>query len=266
MSSSSPAFIYSLSSKRNLVLHTVRSIRTLRNHVPNAEIIVFYTPPRNQDDREVLEELDVKIRERPNIGSSFATNAANSPSHYGSKIHLCDVDRETVIFLDCDTIILDDPRKLINQNFDFRARSEEFLLNKDEWQNLFNEFDQPYVTWMPNCGVLVFTNGMHREIKGVWMENLENVIDFGFQTDVAFHGEQYALALSIGEYNIDKLNPHEHVMEFSDSVRSDGIVHHLDTGQDGSPVPEIIRVPLIKTTRFIQNAGWKLGIADQPRP
>jgi hypothetical protein len=224
MSKDKLKYVYSVSSTKRLVNEAIRSIRTLLHFTNPEQIIVFYTPPRTTEDKERLIDLNVDVRERPNRTESFSMHNRDIQSHYGDKTYLCQVDATNVIFLDCDTLILDDPLALLKPNCQLRARPGTYDFSDKAWAELFNRYDRPLHPWMPNTGVLVFQNEYHHSIEKLWLDFLAKQPRVA--SDVA-HIEQYALALALGDDDTGKLSPYEHVMEWEDIIPSDGIIHHF---------------------------------------
>lgn len=225
-------FVYTLSSRKRMVQHAIRSIRTLRRWVNAEQITVFYTPPRNDDDRSSLQDLGVCLKEEPNETEAFSMSG-NSPSHYGEKIKLCRIDAGSVIFLDCDTIIAGDIREVIEGNFDFKARPGSVGVNSKTWPELFDEFERPLLRWMPNAGFIIFKNRTHKKILQDWKYFLQEEINYG--RNGIKHKEQYALALAVSSYNCKKMTQRDHVMEWAEERVVDGIVYHMGTPKPTPP-------------------------------
>ena len=218
-------YVYTLSSRGHLVLRALHSIRTLSRFVDPADIVVFYTPPRTEADRTVLAGLGVDLREEPAETESFSA-FGDEPAHYGEKLKLCSVDAETVVFLDCDTLVLGDIREVLDGTFDFKARPGTESPREPDWREMFQRFNRPYLRWMPNAGFMIFRNWIHQDIRDSWQEFL--AADIGYQhgpyTD---HREQYALALAVSAYDTEQMKNREHVMEWNDERMPDGIVYHI---------------------------------------
>lgn len=225
-------YVYTFSSVGHLPLQTLHSVQTLRRYVDETNIVIFATPPINEDDVKMFQEFNVDIRIVDPITEPFA--AFNElPRHYGEKVHLCGVDSESVVFLDCDTLIFGDIERCLEGDFDFKARPGTAKGNKDEWERLFTTYNKPVLNWMPNAGFLVFKNGIHKEIKREWLRFLNE--DLHYTKGNVNHKEQYALALAVAEYKTAKLNAQEHVMEWNGERPSDGIVYHIGRTFDESP-------------------------------
>ena len=79
-------FAYTLSSRANMVADVIVSISTLKNYVDEEKIIVFYTPPYDEDDEERLRETGVEIVKKDNETDSFSMFGSDEAGHYGEKI------------------------------------------------------------------------------------------------------------------------------------------------------------------------------------
>lgn len=225
-------FVYTLSSRKRMVQHAIRSIQTLRRWINAAQITVFYTPPRNDEDRSSLQDLGVHLKEVPNETEAFSMTG-DPPSHYGEKIKLCRIDADSVVFLDCDTIIAGDIREVFEGNFDFKARPGSIGVNSKTWPELFNKFERPLLRWMPNAGFMIFKNSTHKKIFEDWKHFLQAEINYGRKGIT--HKEQYAIALAVSSYNCEKMTRRDHVMEWAEERVADGIVYHMGTPKPTPP-------------------------------
>jgi len=230
-------FVYTLSSVSKLPEYAQLSVKSLLQYADAEDIVVFFTPPRNQEDINAFERLGVDLRLVEPRTEPFA--AFSSKSYYGAKTWLCTVDESSVVFLDCDTFVLDDLREICKGDFDVKARPGTTKVKQPEWRQMFNRFEQPYLDWMPNAGVLVFKNGAHQAIEKDWLHYLGQ--DLGYRHN-ANHKEQYALALAIGGYNVEKMSQHEHVMLWEDEFPPNGVIYHTgkSLNPDTSPI-EILK-------------------------
>ena len=217
-------FAYTLSSRRSLAQEAIQSIKSLLLWVDPEQIVVYYTPPRDDDHRRTLAELGVDVRETENRTPAFAMEETSQPGHYGEKVQICEIDAETVVFLDCDTIVLDDPAPVLEGDFDFKARPGTYELDPDEWRALFQRYGETYLDWMPNAGFLVFKNRTHEKIRPDWSYYIAEEIELP-SADTR-HGEQYALALAVSSHETVQMTPSEHVMKWVNEAPADGVVYH----------------------------------------
>jgi len=164
-------FVYSLSSEpRIIVQQAVHSIRTLLSSTdPDPEDIhLFFTPPVRNKDIKKFEELGVTIHiEEPDFPGGFRTRLGDSRAEYAEKWKLTKMDANTVVFLDCDTVVLDDLTAVIEGDFEFKARP----INVDDperWRDVFDRYSESYRSWYPNTGFLIFKGRTHKRIKDRW--------------------------------------------------------------------------------------------------
>lgn len=216
-------FVYSLSSKGDMVKDFVLSASTLSNYVDMSEVVVFYTPPYSDGDEELISNLGVDLRKVENITESFSLTGFDEPSGYGEKVRLTEVDSENVVFLDCDTLVLNDVWEVIKGEFEFKARPGSSNPESKSWQFMFERENKPVMDWMPNAGFLVFKNSLHKKIESEWKQNLEGQ---DFDIDGTKHLEQYALALSVAETNLAKMTELEHTFGWVEKPSEETVVYH----------------------------------------
>lgn len=220
-------FVYTLSSRKLMVQQAIRSIKTLKDQVSPEKINVFYTPPYDEHDEKQLEKLGINLVKTENQTQSFSISTGDEEGHYGEKTNLCTIESENVVFLDCDTLVLDDIWKVIEGDFDFKARPGNAGIHEEKWSKMFEREGEEYIDWMPNAGFLVFKNGIHQEIGEKWL-NYTNK-DLQYERENMNHHEQYALALSISKYKTKKMTENEHVFEWGDKTNAEGTVYHYIT-------------------------------------
>lgn len=225
-------YVYTLSSSDdpidNMVDQAIHSIRTLTRWVDPADVVVFFTPPRYEEDLERIDALGVDVRDVPQKTERFQISALQTPSAYGEKIHLCTVDADTVVFLDCDTLVLGDITSVLDGDFQFKARRSPVTPPADAWHAVFESRDETPLDFLPNAGFLVFKDGVHADVQDGWIEHLAD--DFPEFDETAVNvREQWALALAVSDYDCVEMTSREHVIEWDEPVRPDGVVHHLDT-------------------------------------
>jgi hypothetical protein len=185
-------------------------------------VIVFFTPPQDQGDVEKLRALGVDVRLVENSTNAFA--AFDEKRHFGEKTWISTVEDDTVVFLDCDTLVFGDIRDVTRGDFQFKARPGTSQVRQPEWRELFERFGEAHMDWMPNAGFLVFKRGLHREIGETWREYVQT--DLKYQHGVN-HKEQYALALAVGDSDLERMSEKEHVMLWNNEYPADGIVYHV---------------------------------------
>jgi len=243
-------FVYTLSSRGDLVKQAIHSIKTLTQYVDPADIHVIYTPPRTESDLHSLESLGVEVQISAQLTDEFSIVTFDSGGAYAEKVRCCDVDAETVVFLDCDTLVLNDIWEVIKGEFDFKARPSPETPTETKWKQLFDRFGQPYLNFMPNAGFLIFKNGVHKEIRDVWLEYINSDLDHHFSG--ASYTDQWSLALAISEYNCETMTRNEHAIEWSDGCVANATVHHLYT-QKGVSLHDAVTSPVDMTRQFLRS-------------
>ena len=133
------AFVYTLSSRKGMVQQALRSIATLKQHVEAEKIHIFYTPPYDDRDEEVLEDTGANIIKKENQTEAFNVSRSLPESHYGEKINLCSLEEENVVFLDCDTVIGNNIWEVLEGDFEFKARPAHRFNDEEDWKKMFDE-------------------------------------------------------------------------------------------------------------------------------
>jgi hypothetical protein len=222
--------VYSLSSEpRIIVQQAVHSIRTLLSTTdPDPENIhLFFTPPVRDEDIEKFEELGVTVHiEKPDFPGGFRTRLGDSRAEYAEKWKLTKVDANTVVFLDCDTVVLDDLTDVVEGDFEFKARPIS-VDDPERWRDVFDRYSESYRPWYPNTGFLVFKGRTHKHIKDRWERYVRAEIPYYVE---GYTKEQFALALATANCDFEPMTSQEHVMEWLDEVRTDGYLYHLANG------------------------------------
>ena len=155
-------FVYTLSSRANMVSEAIRSVKTLKTYVEPEKINLFYTPPHDEYDERELKKLDVNLIKKENKTEGFSIHSGDEQGHYGEKVNLCTIEAENVVFLDCDTLILEDIWKVIEGDYDFKARPGNSGINEQKWTEMFEREGEEYMDWMPNAGFMIFKNNTHK--------------------------------------------------------------------------------------------------------
>jgi hypothetical protein len=228
------AFVYTLSSRDKMVQQCLRSIATLKQHVPAEQIKIFYTPPYDEEDEQILKDTGAELLKKDNQTEAFNVSRSLPERHYGEKINLCSLEEENVVFLDCDTVIGNNIWEVVEGDFEFKARPAHMFNDEESWKQLFDERDRPYLDWMPNAGFLVFKQKAHKKIKDDWADLVSQ--DLEFQKGKVNHHEQYALALAVSDLKIHEMEKEEHVLEWQDEKIADAYVYHIEQAAGSSVV------------------------------
>jgi hypothetical protein len=217
-------YAYTFSSRGNMPKDLLKSIKSLKSYTDPSNIVVFYTPPRKDTHKEFLDSLGVDVRLRDHWGEPFKMGREDEPSHYKDKLWICELEDDDVIFLDCDTVVLGDPCILLEGDFDFRAREDEYNLENSGWSELFDRFGKDQ-NWMPNAGVMVFKNGVLKKSR----QELEMFLGHHYDelSVDTWHLEQYAFSLAMSRYSIERMDETEHAFGWEDETPAEAIVYHL---------------------------------------
>jgi len=192
--------VYTVADVGNLVKLALKSIRTVRKFFEKEDILVYYTRPRSERNRKKLEKYSTVI-EAETLTEPFSFRKGSPPQYYGEKVHLCEVDADTVIFLDADTKVKRNPILLLVGDYDFSARigSANETLDLSVWESIFKA-ENLRVIPMPNTGFMIFRNNLHKRIFKDWLkylrQDLPNPIPQG-----NYLKDQIALALALAKNN-----------------------------------------------------------------
>lgn len=219
----------------------IHSIKTLTTHVPPEDIVVFVTPPRDPEDVAAIASLGVDLREVPELTETFSIHPFDDPGAYAEKVRCCDVESETVVFLDCDTLILGDITEVLDGEFDLKVRPNPKQPPTSQWQQLADRLNHPIHDWMPNTGFIVFKNGTHREIRDDWHRFIKADVEREFNGITLV--DQRSLALAIAGYDVTAMTPQEHHIEWNERIDPTAVVHHLHT-HHGISVGDAIKDPI----------------------
>ena len=229
-------YVYTLSSAGLMPNWAFLSIKSLSEYVSREDIVVFFTPPRDEEDIKILESLGVDVRLVKNSTNAFS--AFDQPQHYGEKTWVSEIEDSTAVFLDCDTLIFGDISTAIEGDFQFKARPGTSAVRQPEWKNLFERFDEQYMSWMPNAGFIIFKSRLHQKIGEKWRSYINKELNYSHDVN---HKEQYALALSIGDADKEKMTDREHVMMWNGEYPSKGLVYHVGSTMDGETPPSTFK-------------------------
>jgi len=215
-------YAYTLSSIGTMFQRAFFSIQTLSQYVDSSDIVVFFTPPRDDKQVQWLEELGIDVRLVENSTNAF--RAFDTERNYGEKTWVSTLEDDTAVFLDCDTLVINDIDQVIQGDYQFKARPGTSKVRQPEWKELFKRFDEEYMDWMPNAGFLIFKEGLHREIGDKWRKYVQTDLEYRHNVN---HKEQYALALAVGHADTERMSSREHVMLWNQEYPSNGIVYHV---------------------------------------
>jgi len=217
------AIVYTLSDKGNMVKDILSSLKTASKYEEKEDIIVFHTPPIKQETVRKLSRYATVIQ-TSNVTEPFTFVGHRGPGQYGEKVQLCYVDRENVLFLDCDTEIRKDPIELLEGDFDFAGRvSPMGYFDIRNWCKLFRDYGREPIG-MFNTGFIIFKNYAHHKIGDKWMFYLNE--DLPQLHPYSYHKDQYALSLAVSDLKIRYLRSSEHAFRWLDEEHIETVVMH----------------------------------------
>jgi hypothetical protein len=122
--------------------------------------------------------------------------------------------------LDCDTIIKKNPLKLLEGDFDFSVRGRIARYPK-EVEKMFKRYNREPIS-IPNSGVMIFKNFLHRKIRGEWL----NFINQDLRPFDDYAKDEISLALCVSGKKIKWLTPIEHSVKGSSDDTNNTIILH----------------------------------------
>jgi hypothetical protein len=203
MTNEDVAYVYTLSDKSDLVKLALKSIKSLLKFTSKENVIIFYTPPRSKKNLLKLEKLST-VKQVSNLTDPFFVKDHDA-GRYGEKLHLCSVDAQNVVFLDCDTKVKRDLTCLLDEDYDFAARKEPHQATGYDKlrRKVFEKFGKKVIS-IPNTGFMIFKNRLHQRIAKDWKRFL--VDEFGVY-ELGDAVEQVSLSLCLSDKKIKWLSP-----------------------------------------------------------
>ncbi len=217
------SIVYTLSDRRDMPQQILKSLESLSCFVNKQKIFVFYTPPRSSKTERKLEKYATIIKTE-NTTTPFIFDRVMGLGNYGEKIHLCEIDTSSVIFLDCDTIIKKDVTELLPGTFDFSGRmGRNREIDWDLWKTYCMKHNKA-MRGIFNTGFMIFKNGMHHKIKAEWKKFIE--ADIPKIHPYTYTKEEYALSLVLPHKNIKFMTEKEHAFGWKGESNADTYVLH----------------------------------------
>jgi len=208
-------FVYSLSDTRSFKLQVFNSLKSLSLFVKPKDIIVIVNPKSNSRGIRSLSRFCTVYQ-----GNPYYENLDLPPFRY--KIEMCDIDADNIVFLDCDTIIMDDPKELIDGDFDVMGRQEPCMAyegekrpswDQEEWERQLKRFGKPTDSIAYNDGFIILKNGIHKKIKKDFIKYYKMYANGELKspntTDDSHHNA-FALSLALAGYKAKHMNTHHH--------------------------------------------------------
>jgi len=170
--------VYTLSDNKKMLEELKYSILSAIKYVSKENIIVVFTPPSNLDDIHEIQKIATVYIKNKNIAKPFSIHPLDSNpiyNHYGDKIYIKDIDCPNILFLDCDTIIYNNPDRLFEGDFDFGGIATDLI--PEQWQcksgvinslrRIYRLYKQEIHLW--DGGSLIFKNDSHKKIGDEWL-------------------------------------------------------------------------------------------------
>jgi hypothetical protein len=156
------------------------SILSARRFLEREDIVIFFTPPYNESIIEEFEKIaTVERRDKHIVRLMKKSRNDEELRAWGDKLYLTEVDCPNVLFLDCDTIVYNDPTPLMEGDFDFGGAHVDWHPRVHKW-NLFEKCKQvfnipnDYKLHCWNAGHLAFKNYAHHKVKDKWIDLIDN--------------------------------------------------------------------------------------------
>lgn len=225
-------YVYTCSSRSNMVELLEKSICSLKKYVDSQDVVVYFTPPINRKDIETLENLGVDVRERSHFDESRQITGFDLPGHYSDKAYLTEIQSENIVFLDCDTLVIQDIREVVKGDFKFRARTVGNI--SPAWGKFLHEYNTEYVFPEVNAGFLIFKKGFHRKIAEDYRHFLSQDLSEGW-SNKSYNHDQFALSLSVanristGSDDFEEMSSLEHRFAWNEEELNKSVyVFHRD--------------------------------------
>lgn len=205
-----------------MVRQIQKSLKSLCSFVDKQKIFIFYTPPRSKRTERKLEKY-ANIIEAENTTTPFIFDRVIGLGNYGEKIHLCEMETSSVIFLDCDTIVKKDVTELLPGDFDFSGRPGcDRETDWPLWKSYCLQHNKP-VRSVFNTGFMIFKNGLHHKIKEEWKKFID--ADIPKIHPYSYVKEESALSLVLPD-SIKFMTEKEHAFGWQGESKTDTYVLH----------------------------------------
>lgn len=219
--------VYTVAEKGSMPREILMSLQSVNQFFDREDIIIYVTPPYSFKFVNKLRKY-AKIKLVDNITKPFVFKKSVGSSFYGEKVHVCKTKVDTIIFLDCDTIMKKDIRPLLEGDYDisFRIGGSYEQFNMVEWKDMFSDINREPIP-MPNAGFIIFKNGLHRKIMSYWLQYI-NDPELPNPHPTLNHKEQMALALSLPkDCKIKYMTSKEHGFRWNGDSANDCYIYHI---------------------------------------
>jgi len=209
-----------------MIPELIKSLRGLFRFADRDEITVVLTPPY-PTKKGYLKELHqyAQILRKENTTSPLQPRPGKSGS-YGEKIvAVLNAEARDVIFLDCDTRVIKDPKELLHGDYDFSARVAGGFpdLDINTWTQMFLDRGKTPIP-MINAGFMIFRGGSNREI-------MKEAITYYEEPKLPrchhyhYHKDQYAISLAASSHRIRWMSREEHAYRWKNERPNTVILH-----------------------------------------
>ncbi|MFC7394406.1 methyltransferase domain-containing protein [Scopulibacillus cellulosilyticus] len=189
---------------REQALRLVQSIRWFGGSMAGANIVVCMVEDADPSFVDELGEWGVFVR----VVKRFSKEHA--PSNKFRFFELSETAYyDTVILMDCDTIVVQDPLKYIDGKKFQAAMAGKATVSHDTFEKLFSHFNLPFpaknfkasfkgkpMIWYCNAGVLIFPQKILPPFLSTWKKYVHDLIENKHLLDKFFFCEQAALTLA----------------------------------------------------------------------
>ena len=233
-----------------MIPQLIKSLHSLSKFVDQNEIIVALTPPYPTKKR-YLKELHqyAQILRTENTTSPLQPRPGKS-GRFGEKIvAVLNSKAEDVVFLDCDTRVINNPQKLLHGDYDFSARAAGGFLDLDinTWTQMFIDLDKTPIP-MINAGFMIFRGGSHRCI-------MKEALTYFEESNLPrchhyhYHKDQYAISLAASGYKIRWMSREDHAYRWKNEPPDTVVLH----GE---------RRPILKQLRLSSGKIWNYIVSS----
>lgn len=216
-------FVYVLSPDFEPYLHcSLRSLLASETSIADVTVLSVGGELKHR----FKQSLPVKTRVVDDIGN---------PSWMFNKVHICDVDHESVVFLDTDTLVLDSIDHIVRSSDADIAGRRATVMTLDSWSDKrWKRYQREHGASVNlpvlNGGFLIFRNGVHKRIKRNWLELMRSAYDhviFGSER----HVDQWSLSPALGYhgFSFQPLSREEHAFAWEQDEAIGATIYHTGT-------------------------------------
>ncbi|MGN2275042.1 methyltransferase [Priestia megaterium] len=243
-------------------LKLIQSIRWFGGSMAGVNIIVCMVEEVDSSFAEKLSKWGVFIR----IVKRFSTEHAPS-----NKLRFLELPEtasyDTVMLMDCDTVIVQDPLKYIKGDKFQAAMAGVATVSHQTFENLFSHYDLPLpkqdfktsfkgepMIWYCNAGVLIFPQKILPSFLSTWKKYVYDLVEHRYLLKKFFFCEQAALTLAYYAENIPfeelpkEMNYHLNPKILYTEKRVNPVIihYHNHINENGYLLKKTKDIPLLK--------------------